>query len=68
MSVESLSLPATFKASVASPPVETAPATISPMVVMQNGHIFFHLPGGEASLLSHLYRVDGQGGVISTSG
>jgi len=28
-----------FKASVASPPVETAPATINPMVEIQNGHI-----------------------------
>jgi hypothetical protein len=32
-----------FKASVASPPVETAPAAISPMVEMQNGHIVFPL-------------------------
>lgn len=31
----------TFTASVAKPPVETAPATISPMVEMQNGHIVF---------------------------
>jgi hypothetical protein len=38
-SVELPFLRATLKASVASPPVETAPATISPIVEMQNGHI-----------------------------
>jgi len=38
----------TFKASVASPPLETTPATISPMVEMQNGHIVVPLSGGEA--------------------
>jgi hypothetical protein len=31
-------------ASVASPPVETAPATINPIVEMQNGHTV-HLSG-----------------------
>ena len=36
----------TFKANVASPPVETAPATISPTVEMQNGHIVVPLSGG----------------------
>jgi hypothetical protein len=37
----------TFTANAASPPVEAAPATISPMVAKQNGHIV-HLLGGEA--------------------
>jgi len=47
-SVEPFFLRATFKANVASPPVETAPATINPMVEMQNGHIVVPLSGGEA--------------------
>ena len=54
-----------FTASAASPPVEAAPATISPMVLKQNGHIV-HLPGGKAEALSRLYVGDGQGGMIST--
>ena len=33
-----------FTAKAASPPVDTEPATISPRVVKQNGHIF-HLLG-----------------------
>ncbi|HMJ20954.1 MAG TPA: hypothetical protein VK513_03560 [Terriglobales bacterium] len=37
----------TFTANAASPPVETAPATTSPMLAKQNGHIV-HLSGGEA--------------------
>src|SRR5579864_7414145 len=37
-----------FTASAASPLVEAAPATISPMVAKQNGHIV-HLSGGKAS-------------------
>jgi hypothetical protein len=37
----------TFTANAVSPPVETAPVTISPMVVKQNGHIV-SLLGGEA--------------------
>jgi len=52
-------LRATFRASVASPPVETAPATISPTVEMQNGHIVIPFPCGEAELPSHLYSGDG---------
>jgi hypothetical protein len=36
-----------FTANAASPPVEAAPATISPMVAKQNGHIVYLL-GGEA--------------------
>lgn len=47
-SVELPFLRDTFKASVASPPVETAPATSSPMVEMQNGHMVVPLSGGEA--------------------
>jgi hypothetical protein len=43
-----------FTASVASPLVEMAPATISPMVETQNRHIL-HLSGGEASTPSRLY-------------
>ena len=54
-----------FTANVASPPVETEPATMSPTVVKQNGHIV-HLSGGEASTLSRLYTGDVSGGVIST--
>jgi hypothetical protein len=65
ISVELLFLRDTFAANAASPPVETAPATISPMVEMQNGHIV-HLWGGEASTLSRLYSGDGEGCVIST--
>jgi hypothetical protein len=42
-SVELPFLRDTFTASVASPPVESAPATISPMVEIQNGHIFVPL-------------------------
>jgi hypothetical protein len=34
----------TFTANAVSPPVETAPATISPMVAKQTGHIV-HLLG-----------------------
>jgi hypothetical protein len=48
ISVEPFFLREIFKASVASPPVETAPATISPTVEMQNGHIVVPLSGGEA--------------------
>jgi hypothetical protein len=33
----------TLRASVASPPVDTAPATISPTDAIQNGHIVGHL-------------------------
>jgi hypothetical protein len=33
----------TFTANAASPPVEAAPATISPMVAKQNGHIIYLL-------------------------
>jgi hypothetical protein len=47
-SAELFFLRATFRANVASPPVETALATISPMVEMQNGHIVVPLSGGEA--------------------
>jgi hypothetical protein len=48
-SAELFFLRATFRANVASPPVETAPATINPMVEMQNGHIVvLPLSGGEA--------------------
>jgi len=47
LSVELLFLRDSFTARVASPPVETAPATISPMVEMQNGHIVVPLLGGE---------------------
>src|ERR1700756_311765 len=54
-----------FTANAASPPVEAAPATISPMVLKQNGHIV-RLSGGEAEALSRLYMGDGQGGMIST--
>jgi|HubBroStandDraft_5_1064220.scaffolds.fasta_scaffold1015660_2 hypothetical protein len=58
-SAELLFLRATFRANVASPPVETAPATINPMVEMQNGHIVVLLSGGEGEALSHLYIGDG---------
>ncbi|HKE35422.1 MAG TPA: hypothetical protein VKB66_09455 [Candidatus Acidoferrum sp.] len=38
-----------FTASAVSPPVEAAPATISPMLAKQNGHIASPLgSGGEA--------------------
>ena len=47
-SAELFFLRATFMANVASPPVETAPATINPMVEMQNGHIAVPLSRGEA--------------------
>ena len=47
LSVELLFLRDSFTARVASPPVETAPATINPMVEMQNGHIV-HLSAGKA--------------------
>ena len=47
-SAELFLLRVTFKANVASPPVETALATINPMVEMQNGHIVVSLLGGEA--------------------
>jgi hypothetical protein len=40
----------TFTASAASPPVDTEPATINPIVVKQNGHII-HLSGGEAAIV-----------------
>jgi hypothetical protein len=53
LSVELLFLRDSFTARVASPPVETAPATISPMVEMQNGHIV-HLSAGKAYPLSHI--------------
>jgi hypothetical protein len=46
LSVESLFLWDSFRASVARPPVETAPATIIPKVEMQNGHIVVLLSGG----------------------
>ena len=36
-----------FTTNAARPPVEAVPATISPVVAKQNGHIV-HLPGGEA--------------------
>jgi hypothetical protein len=36
-----------FTTNAASPPVETEPATINPIVVKQNGHIVC-LPSGEA--------------------
>jgi hypothetical protein len=58
VSVELPFLRHTFKESVASPPLETALATISPMVEMQNGHIV--VPSQVAKLtLSPLYRDDG---------
>ena len=44
MSVTPVFLRHTFTAYAASPPVEAVPATISPMVAKQNGHIV-HLPG-----------------------
>jgi hypothetical protein len=39
-----------FTANVASPPVETVPATMSPRVEIQNGHIG-HLLGGLALIV-----------------
>jgi hypothetical protein len=66
ISVEPLFLRDNFTATVAMPPLEIAPAMISPMVERQNGHIVVLLSGGEAEPLSHLYRCDGQGRAIST--
>jgi hypothetical protein len=47
-SAELFFLRATFRANVASPPVETAPTTINPKVEMQNGHIVVPLSDGQA--------------------
>jgi hypothetical protein len=41
LSVEPLFLRDSFTASAASPPVETAPATITPKIETQNGHMLF---------------------------
>jgi hypothetical protein len=54
-----------FTANAASPPVEAAPATISPMVAKQNGHIV-HLLDGDSGPLSRFYRGDGPRVLIST--
>jgi hypothetical protein len=43
ISVEVLFFLDTLRASVARPPVDTAPATISPTDAKQNGHIVGHL-------------------------